>query len=214
MMATYSEQQLKYMRTKGVRLAWKREEALILEGRGTRQWTIEQQKEILETGSVRGFQGNHMKSVKTHPELADHANNIQLLSTREHLAVHENSFHNSSAGRYNVRTGEIHRIGSTEPSAIKSEELRHKVIEQKAYRKYTSNEPTIRKTESPAKSYTRDRVKQPEVSKTSAQTPAKRYGVQKDGEKLGMQYKRNFVKVSQNEQHRMSRTQTTATQKW
>ena len=53
-----------------VRKAWKQERERVQEGKGTRKWTLEQQKEILDRGSVRGYEGHHMKSVSLYPEYA------------------------------------------------------------------------------------------------------------------------------------------------
>ena len=39
--------------SKAIRAAWLKEQELIAEGKGTRDWTSEQQKEILELGTVK-----------------------------------------------------------------------------------------------------------------------------------------------------------------
>ena len=64
-------------RNKAVRKAWEREQQLVQEGNGTRDWTPEQQKEILELGKAyyhsddpndindgKAFEGHHMKSAE------------------------------------------------------------------------------------------------------------------------------------------------------
>lgn len=55
---------------KAIKLAWEREQQLVREGKGTRDWTREQQQDILnpDKGKAydeygRAFQGQHMKSV-------------------------------------------------------------------------------------------------------------------------------------------------------
>ena len=126
-----TENQLRYRRSKGVALAWKRERELVMQGRGTRQWTLEEQRELIQTGRVKGYQGHHMMSVAKHPELADDPNNIQLLDARkgnnEHLKAHGGDYRNESAGRYNVKTGEIRPIETERPRAMNSYELEKKL---------------------------------------------------------------------------------------
>ncbi|MEE1340858.1 MAG: hypothetical protein UHG91_08825 [Succinivibrionaceae bacterium] len=53
---------------KAISNAWQREKQLILAGKGTRDWTLKQQLDILEKGKAYddfgfAFQGQHMKSV-------------------------------------------------------------------------------------------------------------------------------------------------------
>lgn len=60
-------------RNKAVREAWNKELELVQEGKGTREWTPEQQKDILEKGRAydekgKAFEGQHMKSAEMYPE--------------------------------------------------------------------------------------------------------------------------------------------------
>ena len=92
-------------RARAIRAAWKNERRLVLEGKGTRDWTEEQQRQIAEKGKAyddRGlaFEGQHMKNVATYPEYHDDPQNIQLLSHDEHLAAHGGNFHNPTNGFY------------------------------------------------------------------------------------------------------------------
>lgn len=57
-------------RNKAIRLAWEREQKLVAEGKGTRDWSQAQQKDILDPDkgkaydeNGRAFEGQHMKSV-------------------------------------------------------------------------------------------------------------------------------------------------------
>ena len=82
--------------TKAVQLAWQREYELIQEGKGTRDWTEEQQRDILnpERGRAyddngRAFNGQHMKSVEKYPEYQGDPDNIQFLTRKEHLEAHQ-----------------------------------------------------------------------------------------------------------------------------
>ena len=96
---------------KAVRSAWEKEQELVREGKGTRDWTPEQQKDILERGrayDVNGktFEGHHMMSVEAHPEYQAEAGNIQLLSREEHFNAHNGNFQNPTCGYFNPLTSE------------------------------------------------------------------------------------------------------------
>ena len=67
---------------------WDNEKKLVMEGKGTYNWTPEQQKSILGPkgkayidvdGKSEVFQGHHMKNVADYPEYAADPNNIQPL---------------------------------------------------------------------------------------------------------------------------------------
>lgn len=68
---------------KAIRLAWERERALVQIGKGTRDWTEEQQRDILDPNKGkayddkgRAFEGQHMKSVGKYPEYQGDPDNI------------------------------------------------------------------------------------------------------------------------------------------
>lgn len=108
-------------RRKAVDLAWKREKELVLEGKGTRDWTEEQQRQIIEEGratdeSGRAFDGHHMKNVAAYPEYQEDPNNIQFLSRSEHLDAHGGCTQNSTNGFYDYQTGEIIDFGDNPPT--------------------------------------------------------------------------------------------------
>ena len=82
---------------RAVRLAWKNERRLVSEGKGTRDWTREQQKDILTDGVAKDendvvFRGHHMQSVELFPQYQGEPENIQFLSKEEHLKAHDGSF--------------------------------------------------------------------------------------------------------------------------
>lgn len=110
---------------KAIRLAWANEKQLVLEGKGTRNWTPEQQKDILEKGKAYGddgkaFEGHHMKSAEVYPEYQGEAGNIQFLSREEHLLAHNGYTRNSTNGYYDSLTGETTDFGenSYEPCEV------------------------------------------------------------------------------------------------
>ncbi len=105
--------------SKAVRLAWQKEQELVIEGKGTRDWTLEQQKDIAEKGKAydddgRAFEGHHMKSAEKYPEFQGEPDIIQFLTREEHLAAHEGSFQNTTNGYYNPTTGETKGFGLNE----------------------------------------------------------------------------------------------------
>lgn len=58
---------------KAILVAWIKEQELVKEGKGTREWTPQQQKDILERGKAyddngKAFEGQHMKSAEMYPE--------------------------------------------------------------------------------------------------------------------------------------------------
>ena len=66
---------------RAVKEAWERERLLVLEGKGTRNWTEEQQRSIIDLGKAYGddgkaFEGHHMKSAEKYPKFQGDANNI------------------------------------------------------------------------------------------------------------------------------------------
>lgn len=93
--------QLTAERQKAVRQAWKEEKQRVLEGKGTRQWTNDEKKELISRGSVPGYEGHHMKSVSKYPQFAGDSKNIQFLTEKEHLyGAHKGSYHNKTNGYY------------------------------------------------------------------------------------------------------------------
>ena len=100
---------------KAIRDAWANEVELVRQGRGTRDWTVSQQEELLRTGKVSGFEGQHMMDKSNHPEYAGDKNNIQFLTYEEHFyGAHDGNFRNETDGRYDPATGEMHPFTSGE----------------------------------------------------------------------------------------------------
>ena len=104
--------------SKAIRLAWQKEQELVLEGKGTRDWTPEQQQDILDKDkgkaydeNGKAFEGHHMKSAEKYPEYQGEPDNIQFLTRPEHLAAHDGFFQNFTNGYYNPITGETKDFG-------------------------------------------------------------------------------------------------------
>lgn len=107
-------------RNRAVREAWKNEQRLVLEGKGTRDWTEEQQQQIAELGKAYddkgvAFEGQHMKSVSAYPEYHDDPRNIQFLSREEHLAAHGGSWMNQTNGYYDPVSKTMSDFGEGPP---------------------------------------------------------------------------------------------------
>ncbi len=98
-------------RNKAVREAWNKEQQLVQEGNGTREWTPEQQKDILEKcraydDNGKAFEGQHMKSAEQYPEYQGVAGNIQFLTRAEHLEAHDGIWQNPTNWYFNPSTKE------------------------------------------------------------------------------------------------------------
>lgn len=111
---------------KAIRLAWEREQALVSEGKGTRDWTKEQQQDILDPDKGkayddkgRAFEGQHMKSVAEYPEYQGNPDNIQFLTKDEHLEAHKGSWQNPTNWYFNPDTKEFVDFGEGEPVQCK-----------------------------------------------------------------------------------------------
>lgn len=103
--------------SKAIRAAWQKEQKLVSEGKGTRDWTPEQQKEILELGKAyyhsedpddvndgKAFEGHHMKSAEAYPEYQGDPENIQFLSRPEHQEAHGGDYRNPTNGYFDPVT--------------------------------------------------------------------------------------------------------------
>ena len=101
---------------KAIRDAWKNEQNLVREGKCTRDWTPDQQRDILEKGKAydengKAFEGHHMKSAEAYPEYQGDPENIQFLTRDEHKDAHQGNFQNPTNGYYDPETGETKDFG-------------------------------------------------------------------------------------------------------
>ena len=79
--------------SKAIRIAWQQEQERVKEGKGTRDWTPEQQQDIIIKGKAydingKAYEGQHMKSAEKYPEYQGDPNNIQFLDRNEHFDAH------------------------------------------------------------------------------------------------------------------------------
>lgn len=96
-------------------MAWKLEAERVSKGFGTRDWTVAQQAELLEFGTVSGFEGQHMKNVSDYPQYAGDPRNIQFLTPQEHhYGAHREKWQNSTNGRFDPATGIMHEFNGDE----------------------------------------------------------------------------------------------------
>ena len=96
---------------KAIIAAWNKEQELVQEGKGTREWTPQQQQDILDKGKAYdedgvAFQGQHMKSVEKYPEYQGDPENIQFLTRAEHLEAHDGNWRNPTNWHFNPVTKE------------------------------------------------------------------------------------------------------------
>jgi len=122
-------------RNKAIRQAWEKEQQLVREGKGTRDWTEEQQQNILDPDKGkayddqgRAFEGQHMKSAANYPEYQGDPNNIQFLTREEHLEAHKGSWQNPTNWYYDPIMKEFHDFGEAEIIPCKIIDLSNPVV--------------------------------------------------------------------------------------
>lgn len=118
---------------KAIAKAWENERQNVLEGKGTRNWTPEQQKDIIENGKAhdengRAFEGQHMKSVGEYPEYQGEPGNIQFLTREEHLEAHMGSWQNPTNWYYDPVTKEINDFGTNPFTPCEVFELKDPIV--------------------------------------------------------------------------------------
>ena len=102
--------------SKAVLAAWEKEKELVKNGKGTRDWTPEQQKDILTKGKAYdengfAFEGQHMRSVEKYPEYQGEPANIQFLTRSEHLEAHDGNWQNPTNWYFDPVTKEKWHFG-------------------------------------------------------------------------------------------------------
>lgn len=126
-------------RNKAIRQAWEKEQQLVREGKGTRDWTKEQQQDILDPDKGkayddqgRAFEGQHMKSAAEYPEYQGNPDNIQFLTREEHLAAHKGSWQNPTNWYYGPVAKEFHDFGDRDIVPCKIIELSDSIVVPKS----------------------------------------------------------------------------------
>lgn len=94
---------------RAISIAWEEEYNRVLKGKGTRDWTLEQQQDILARGKAydengKAFEGQHMRSVEKYPKYQGDPKNIQFLTRSEHLDAHDGSWTNHTNWFYDPKT--------------------------------------------------------------------------------------------------------------
>lgn len=101
---------------KAILAAWNKEREPVQVGKGTREWTPQQQWDILEKGKAyddngKAFEGQHMKSAEMYPKYQGDPGNIQFLTRAEHLEAHDGKWQNPTNWYYNTVTKEKFEFG-------------------------------------------------------------------------------------------------------
>ena len=94
-------------RRAAVSKAWANERSLVMEGKGTRDWSRSQQAEIVATGKCKGYFGHHKCSVSKNPKEAGNKDNIQFLNSKEHFDAHNGNYKNDPHGRYDPESKKV-----------------------------------------------------------------------------------------------------------
>jgi hypothetical protein len=91
------------LRSRAVDLAWDYERAEVMFGtNGSRDWSAEQLKELIETGKISGAEGHHIFDVSSNLGKQVNPDNIMFAKTaEEHLNVfHRGDYDNPTTGEY------------------------------------------------------------------------------------------------------------------
>ena len=149
---------------KAILAAWNKEQELVQEGKGTREWTSKQQQDILDKGKAYdedgvAFQGQHMKSAEKHPEYQGYPENIQFLTRAEHLEAHDGNWKNLTNWYFDPITKEKTQFGEVEIIPCKIIRLQEPIINQKV-EQLISKEIVQEKSNSHQKKITPDRIQE------------------------------------------------------
>ena len=130
-----------------VKKAWKRERQLVIQGKGTRDWTEDQQRQLLRDGIVKDengypYHGHHMKSVEAYPAYQGNPDNIQFLSRDEHyLLAHQGNLRTPVNGYYNLEEGQTEPFTEDELRSCQVISLSHPIFQwQTEHTRYQGND--------------------------------------------------------------------------
>jgi hypothetical protein len=121
--------------SKAIRKAWENEQQLVAQGKGTRDWNEDQQRDILDENkgkaydeNGKAFEGHHMQSAEAHPEYQGEPENIQFLTRQEHKDAHGGDFRNPTNGYYDPITHQTTDFGNGEFVPCKQIELSSPIV--------------------------------------------------------------------------------------
>ena len=174
---------------KAIAQAWLNEQNLVSQGKGTRDWTVEQQKDILEKGKAydengRAFEGQHMKSVEAFPEYQSDPENIQFLTRDEHLDAHNGDWKNPTNWYYDPVTKEKHDFGSNKFEPCPVIQLSNPIVCKSAEATASSCEKETRTEEKESSDATKDKQgtqPPPSLSTPKTDSSASTHSVAKTG---------------------------------
>lgn len=132
-------------RAKAIDKAWEKEVERVKKGKGTWNWTVEQQAELLHRGRVSGFEGSHMLNVKDYPEHAGNPDNIQFLPVIAHFdGVHKrDAVRNNPNGRYNPDTGEIESVEDGKVPELREIDLTDRYVNNEEQQQFNEAYTTL-----------------------------------------------------------------------
>lgn len=126
---------IRKIRVSAVKKAWEKERERVINGKGTRKWTISEQKALIKHGAVHGYDGHHMKSAALYPEYAGNPDNIQFLTQVEHMkGAHKEDPKSMTNGYYNPETKKMEEFNGDELKKVPVIDLKKKYIESNEYR--------------------------------------------------------------------------------
>jgi len=82
---TSHEEQMRQYKEQAIKKAWEQERELVsFADIGTREWTVAEKKELLETGRISGYEGRYInKKIEDNPRLATNADNVVFAKVDE-----------------------------------------------------------------------------------------------------------------------------------
>ena len=132
-------------RSKAIRQSLNREREYVENGQGTRNWTPDQQRQILNGEHPKdengiSYQGHHMKSVSAYREHLGNPDNIQWLSPGEHRnGAHHGHPHKPTNAYWNPDTGEDQPFSESAPIAPEAKPLTNAVRQTSSNTQETVN---------------------------------------------------------------------------
>ena len=123
-----------------VKKAWKRERQLVIQGKGTRDWTEDQQHQLLRDGIVKVSGWTEGDSLRADDLIGQR--NIQFLSRDEHyLLAHQGNLRTPVNGYYNLEEGQTEPFTEDELRSCQVISLSHPIFQwQTEHTRYQGND--------------------------------------------------------------------------